>query len=87
LLSFLTKFFNPIDDALQKLAIFEGKYVRLKDERDNVAKAKEALELQDVSVNLVSAYKTLVLILKTVKLNLFISNLVFHYFSDNYKSS
>jgi dynein heavy chain 1 len=36
------------------LAIFESKYVRLKDERDNVAKAKEALELQDVSVNLVS---------------------------------
>jgi hypothetical protein len=35
-----------LDDALQKLAIFEGKYVRLKDERDNVAKAKEALELQ-----------------------------------------
>ena len=69
LLPFLTKFFNPIDDALQKLAIFEGKYVRLKDERDNVAKAKEALELQDVSVNLVSAYKTLLLILKTVKLN------------------
>jgi dynein heavy chain 1 len=69
LLSFLTKFFNPIDDALQKLAIFEGKYVRLKDERDNVAKAKEALELQDVSVNLVSVNKTSLLILKTVKLN------------------
>jgi hypothetical protein len=87
LLSFLTKFVIPIDDALQKLAIFEGKYVRLKDERDNVAKAKEALELQDVSVNLVSAYKTLLLILKTVKLNLFISNLAFHYFSGNYKNS
>lgn len=53
---FLTHNINlfPPDDALQKLAIFEGKYVRLKDERDNVAKAKEALELQDVSVNLVS---------------------------------
>ena len=36
------------------MAIFESKYVRLKDERDNVAKAKEALELQDVSVNVVS---------------------------------
>ena len=36
-------------DALQKLAIFEGKYVRLKDERDNVSKAKEALELQEAS--------------------------------------
>ena len=43
-----------VDDALQKLAIFESKYSRLKDERDNVAKAKEALELQDVSVNVVS---------------------------------
>ena len=38
---------KPVDghlrphDALQKLAIFEGKYVRLKDERDNVSKAKE----------------------------------------------
>jgi dynein heavy chain 1 len=52
---FINAFFpNQIDDALQKLAIFESKYVRLKDERDNVAKAKEALELQDVSVNLVS---------------------------------
>jgi len=51
----LKSFFEPkTDDALQKLAIFESKYVRLKDERDNVAKAKEALELQDVSVNLVS---------------------------------
>ena len=35
------------DAALQKLAIFESKYSRLKEERDNVAKAKEALELQD----------------------------------------
>jgi dynein heavy chain 1 len=42
------------------LAIFEGKYVRLKDERDNVAKAKEALELQDVSVNLVMDDKMVV---------------------------
>ncbi len=31
------------------MAIFESKYVRLKDERDNVAKAKEALELQEAS--------------------------------------
>ena len=35
------------DDALQKLAIFESKYSRLKEERDNVSKAKEALELQE----------------------------------------
>jgi dynein heavy chain 1 len=46
---------KPIDghlkpnDALQKLAIFEGKYIRLKDERDNVSKAKEALELQEAA--------------------------------------
>ena len=31
------------------MAIFESKYIRLKDERDNVAKAKEALELQEAS--------------------------------------
>ena len=35
------------DDALQQLQIFESKFSRLKDERDNVAKAKEALELQE----------------------------------------
>merc|ERR1719422_1263221 len=35
------------DEALQKLAIFESKYTRLKEERDNVGKAKEALELQE----------------------------------------
>ena len=35
------------DEALQKLAIFESKYSRLKEERDNVGKAKEALELQE----------------------------------------
>ena len=54
LLIFLLKA-KPVDgdlrphDALQKLAIFESKYVRLKDERDNVGKAKEALELQEAS--------------------------------------
>ncbi|XP_065208173.1 dynein heavy chain, cytoplasmic isoform X2 [Planococcus citri] len=35
------------DDALQQLQMFESKFARLKEERDNVAKAKEALELQD----------------------------------------
>lgn len=35
------------DDALQQLQLFESKYTRLKEERDNVAKAKEALELQE----------------------------------------
>ena len=42
------------DDALGKLQIFESKYVRLKDERDNLAKAKEALELQEGSGNIVT---------------------------------
>ncbi|XP_071453347.1 dynein heavy chain, cytoplasmic isoform X3 [Hetaerina americana] len=35
------------NDALQQLQIFESKFSRLKEERDNVAKAKEALELQE----------------------------------------
>ncbi|XP_011314571.1 dynein heavy chain, cytoplasmic isoform X1 [Fopius arisanus] len=35
------------DDALQQLQLFESKFARLKEERDNVAKAKEALELQE----------------------------------------
>ena len=35
------------DQALKELAIYESKFSRLKDDRDNVAKAKEALELQE----------------------------------------
>ncbi|XP_026482181.1 dynein heavy chain, cytoplasmic isoform X8 [Ctenocephalides felis] len=35
------------EDALQQLQMFESKFSRLKEERDNVAKAKEALELQE----------------------------------------
>nr|QVD39637.1 Dynein heavy chain, cytoplasmic [Schistocerca gregaria] len=35
------------DDALQQLHMYETKFARLKEERDNVAKAKEALELQE----------------------------------------
>lgn len=38
------------DDALQQLQIFETKFSRLKEERDNVAKAKEALELQESAI-------------------------------------
>ncbi|KAL5291956.1 DYNC1H1 family protein [Megaselia abdita] len=38
------------DDALQQLQLFESKYTRLKEERDNVAKAKEALELQESAI-------------------------------------
>ncbi|KAJ8974295.1 hypothetical protein NQ317_014466 [Molorchus minor] len=35
------------DEALSQLQLFESKFGRLKEERDNVAKAKEALELQE----------------------------------------
>lgn len=35
------------DEALGQLQQFESKFARLKEERDNVTKAKEALELQD----------------------------------------
>ncbi|KAF5301350.1 hypothetical protein FQA39_LY10748 [Lamprigera yunnana] len=35
------------DEALTQLQLFESKFARLKEERDNVAKAKEALELQE----------------------------------------
>ncbi|XP_072172912.1 cytoplasmic dynein 1 heavy chain 1-like [Diadema setosum] len=36
------------DTATNALFIFEGKFTRLKEDRDNVAKAKEALELQEL---------------------------------------
>ena len=35
------------DNAMNTLAVFEGKFARLKEDRDNVAKAKEALELTE----------------------------------------
>ena len=35
------------DEALQHLQMYESKFARLKEERDNVAKAKEALKLQE----------------------------------------
>ncbi|KAK3093975.1 hypothetical protein FSP39_022394 [Pinctada imbricata] len=35
------------DAAMKALTIFEGKFTRLKEERDNVSKAKEALELSE----------------------------------------
>ncbi|CAK8687664.1 unnamed protein product [Clavelina lepadiformis] len=35
------------EDALKSLAIFDGKFQRLQDDRQNLAKAKEALELSD----------------------------------------
>lgn len=34
--------------ASNALTIFEGKFTRLKEDRDNIAKAKEALELQEI---------------------------------------
>lgn len=40
------------DDALQQLQLFESKFSRLKEERDNVSKAKEALELQEPGIYL-----------------------------------
>lgn len=38
------------EDALARLQAMETRYTRLKDERDNVAKAKEALELHDTGL-------------------------------------
>ena len=35
------------EDAASMLTIYEGKFTRLKDDRDNLIKAKEALELAD----------------------------------------
>ena len=37
----------PPSEALKALTIFEGKFSRLKEERDNIAKAKKALELAE----------------------------------------
>ena len=39
-------------EASKNLAIFEGRFQRLKEERDNVWKAKEALELAEPGVGL-----------------------------------
>jgi dynein heavy chain 1 len=39
---------NP-KDALQRIALFESRFLRLKEDRDNVAKAKDALELEEGS--------------------------------------
>lgn len=44
------------DEALQQLQLFESKFARLKEERDNVAKAKEALELQDPGKKIIYCY-------------------------------
>ena len=41
------------DTAMKALTIFEGKFTRLKEERDNVTKAKEALELSEPGKNFI----------------------------------
>ena len=38
------------EEALQALTIYEGKFGRLKDDREKCAKAKEALELTDMGL-------------------------------------
>ena len=38
------------DAALKSLAVYEGKLSRLKEDRSNVAKAKEALELTEQGI-------------------------------------
>lgn len=38
------------EEALQALTIYEGKFGRLKDDRERCAKAKEALELTDTGL-------------------------------------
>lgn len=53
------------DVALNNLAIYEGKFSRLKEDRDNVARAKEALELMEPGL-------FLVIILVIITLHLFI---------------
>lgn len=35
------------EDAAKMLTVYEGKFTRLKEDRDNLIKAKEALELAD----------------------------------------
>lgn len=51
------------EDALARLQAMEARYTKLKDERDNVAKAKEALELHDTGENYFIFYLLLMLFL------------------------
>lgn len=48
------------DDALQQLQVFESKYTRLKEERDNVIKAKEALELLEPGISSINEDRMLI---------------------------
>ena len=41
---------NP-KEALNRINVFEGKFVRLKEDRDNVARARDALELEETTAN------------------------------------
>ena len=43
------------DIAAKSLSIFEGKFQRLREERDNMAKAKEALELAEPGIKTFSS--------------------------------
>jgi dynein heavy chain 1 len=47
------------EQALRQLQMFETKFARLREERDNMAKAKDALELRD-SASAVSDQRILV---------------------------
>lgn len=38
------------EEAMHSLTIFEGKFLRLQEDRTNIVKAKEALELTDAGV-------------------------------------
>ena len=54
------------EEALQQLQLYESKFARLKEERDNVAKAKEALELQEPGGVSTSEDRMLVGIIKII---------------------
>lgn len=58
------------DEALQHLQMYESKFARLKEERDNVAKAKEALELQEPGNKYLLQYGVYFHVLNWVKLNI-----------------
>ena len=55
------------DEAFQKLAIFESKYLRLKEERDNVGKAKQTLELQEAGPSSAVSVQQMDLLLNQLK--------------------
>ena len=54
------------DSALSSIAIFEGKFSRLKEDRDNVTKAKEALELIDPGITFIINTYIFIILLFTI---------------------